>query len=134
VKNLRDMTSKARLLREAAACEPLWIVAHGASMGRTIPSGSSVRVAGAAAPRRGQVWAYVDGSGAVVVHRYRRRSATGHVLQGDTSSHSDAPVPTDQLIGRVTAVRSAGRLRSVGSFDRLRFEYRRVARRLRRDK
>jgi hypothetical protein len=126
-----DAGAKARLLREAATREPVWIAAQGASMGRTIPSGSSVRIAGAAAPRGGQVWAYLDGSGSVVVHRYRRHSETGHVLQGDASPHPDAPVGTEQLIGRVTAVRCAGRVRSVGSLDRWGFEFRRVRRALR---
>ena len=40
-----DASAKARLLRQAAESTPLWLVARGTSMGRTIPTGSSVLVA-----------------------------------------------------------------------------------------
>jgi len=125
-----DPSAKARLLREAAASGPLWLVARGTSMGRTIPTGSSVLVAEKSLPRRGQVWAYCEQSGDVVVHRYRRHTDRGHVLQGDTRTHTDAPVPDEQLIGRVTAVRLGGRVRSVGWSDRWHGECQRVARAL----
>lgn len=123
-----DVPTKARLLREAAAHEPLWIVAHGGSMGRTIPTGSSVLVAQCSSPRRGQIWAYCEPCGTVVVHRYRRRTEAGHVLQGDTRTRSDPPVGDDLLIGRVTAVRRGGRARSVGWRDRCRGECQRLPR------
>ena len=99
-------------------------------MGRAIPTGSSVLVAEKSLPRRGQVWAYCEQSGDVVVHRYRRRTDRGHVLQGDTRARTDAPVPDEQLIGRVTAVRLGGRVRSVGWSDRWYGECQRVARAL----
>src|SRR4051812_41371438 len=114
-----DASARARLLRRAAAREPLWIEAHGTSMGRTIPTGSSVLVTRSSTPRRGEVWAYCDASGAVVVHRYRCRTHAGHVLQGDTRTHGDAPVGDEQLIGRVRAVRRDGLLRSLGWRDRV---------------
>jgi hypothetical protein len=112
-----DASTKARLLRQAVAIAPLWMVARGGSMGRTIPTDASVLVAQAATPRRGQGWAYCDRSGGIVVHRDRRHTDAGHVLQGDTRAHPDAPVPDEQLIGRVTAVRRGGRVRSVGWTD-----------------
>jgi hypothetical protein len=122
--------SKARLLRQAAATTTLWIPARGASMGRAVPSGSSVLVAPYAPPRRGEVWAYCDESGTVVVHRYRRQRDTGHLLQGDTSASSDAPVRDEQLIGRVVAVRVDGRVRGLGRLDRWLGDSRRTSRAL----
>ena len=109
---------KARLLREAAATAPLWITARGTSMGRTVPTGASVLVARSAPPRSGQVWAYCDLSGRVVVHRYRRHTGAGHVLQGDTVTYPDAPIGDEQLIGKVTAVRRGEQVRSLGWTDR----------------
>lgn len=109
-----DPAVKARLFRQAAATKPLWFVARGTSMGRTIPTGSSVLVAQFTRPRRGQVWAYCDQAGGLVVHRYLRHTGAGHVLQGDTRIHPDAPVQDAQLIGRVTAVRRGDRVHSVG--------------------
>jgi phage repressor protein C with HTH and peptisase S24 domain len=123
-----DATVKARLLRQAAANAPLWIEARGDSMGRTIPTGASVLVAEDATPRRGQLWAYCDEAGRVVVHRYRRHTGAGHVLQGDTRVHPDAPVQDGRLIGRVTAVRRRGRVRAVGWSDRCVGECLRLAR------
>ena len=113
-----DASAKARLLREAAESASLWIAARGESMGRTIPTGSSVLVAEGSMPRRGEVWAYCDPSGNVVVHRYRRLTSAGHVLQGDTRTRPDPPVREEWLIGRVTAVRRGDRIRSVGWRDR----------------
>ena len=123
-----DASATARLLRRAAASAPLWIMARGDSMGRAIPTGSSVLIAPSSTPRRGQLWAYCDQSGGVVVHRYRRHTAAGHVLQGDTSAHPDSSVGDDQLIGRVTAVRRGDRVRSLGWSDRCVGECRRVPR------
>jgi hypothetical protein len=119
---------KARLLRRAASQAPLWIVAHGSSMGRTIPSGSSVLVVQSSMPRRGEVWAFCDSSGTVVVHRYQRRAGADHVFQGDTHAVVDAPVGDAQLIGRVSAVRRDGRVRTLGWTDRVLDECRRVRR------
>ena len=125
-----DASAKARLLRQAAASAPLWIVARGDSMGKSIPTGSSVLVAKYSTPRRGQVWAYCDQSGGVVVHRYRRHRDVGHVLQGDTRTHPDSPVHDGLLIGRVTAVRRGDRVRSVGWSDSCLAEGRRLRRAL----
>ena len=118
--------TKARLLRESAASAPLWIVTRGTSMGRAIPDGASVLVVPGATPRRGQVWVYCDESGDVVAHRYRRRTASGHVLRGDVRAYADAPIGDEQLVGRVTAVRCGDRVRAVGWRDRCVGECRRV--------
>jgi signal peptidase len=123
-----DPSVTARLLREAAAIAPLWLVARGDSMGRSVPNGASVLVARSPTPRRGEVWAYCERSGGVVVHRYRRHSGAGHVLQGDTRPKPDPPVPDDQLVGRVTAVRSGDRVRALGWGDRVVSAGRRAAR------
>jgi hypothetical protein len=113
-----DAAEKARLLRQAANTgTPLWIAAHGSSMGWTIRTGSKVHVVGNPDPRRGQLWAYCDGSGRVVVHRYRHRVDAGHVLQGDACARPDPPVDAEQLIGQVIAVRRGTRVRSVGRAD-----------------
>jgi hypothetical protein len=87
-------------------------------MGRTIPTGSAVLVANSGQPRRGQVWAYCNQAGALVVHRYRRQTDAGHVLQGDTCLRPDPPVEDARLVGRVIAVRRGGRARPVGWIDR----------------
>jgi hypothetical protein len=112
-------------------------------MGRSVPNGTSVLVVRSPTPRRGEVWAYCEESAGVVVHRYRRRTGAGHVLQGDTRPRPDPPVRDDQLVGRVTAVRSGDRVRALGWGDRIvgacqraarvaLARIRRVARRLRR--
>lgn len=121
-----EPTTRAQLLRRAAARGRLWVPAHGASMGWTVPTGSSVLVQAAPRPRRGEVWAYCGSDGGVVVHRYRRRLPAGHRLQGDTCVAPDAPVGDALLIGRVVAVRGRGRARRltrlnaiVGALQRL---------------
>lgn len=112
-----DAAAKVRLLRRAAATTPLWVGAKGSSMGWTIRSGSEVHVRTSASPRRGQVWAYCDDTGRLVVHRYRRRTEGGHVLQGDTCVRPDSPVDDARLVGKVVAVRRGGRTRSIGRTD-----------------
>jgi len=113
-----DTDEKARLLRQAASTgTPLWIAAKGPSMGWTIRTGSKVHVVGNRSPRRGQLWAYCDESGRVIVHRYRHRVGAGHVLQGDTCVRPDPPVRTEQLVGQVVAVQRGTRVRAVGRGD-----------------
>jgi hypothetical protein len=110
-----DADAKAQLLRQATNTgRPLWIAAHGSSMGWTIRSGSKVRVMANPNPRRGQLWAYCDDSGRVVVHRYRHRVDAGHVLQGDTCVRPDPPVDAGRLIGQVVAVQRGARVRFIG--------------------
>jgi hypothetical protein len=89
-------------------------------MGWTIPPGSSVHLVPSARPRRGQLWAYCDDTGAVVVHRYEYSADAGHVLRGDASRQYDRPVGDERIIGRVAAVRRGDRVPRVGSGFRLR--------------
>jgi hypothetical protein len=108
-----DAATSARLLHRAAAASPLWIPARGRSMGWTVPSGCDVLVTPSVHPRPGELWAYCAPSGAVVVHRYRKRTRAGHVLQGDACVRADPPIPSAVLVGRVIAVRTDGRVRPV---------------------
>jgi hypothetical protein len=115
-----DPDVKARLLRQAAGTgTPLWIAAYGPSMGWTIRTGSKVHVVQNPTPRAGQLWAYCDDTGRVVVHRYRHRIDAGHVLQGDTCVNPDPPVAAERLIGHVVAVQRGGRVRRIGRGDAL---------------
>jgi hypothetical protein len=84
-------------------------------MGWTIPPGSTVHVVPSAQPRRGQLWAYCDDAGTVVVHRYEYGADAGHVLRGDALRQFDAPVGDERIIGRVIAVRRGDRAPRVGS-------------------
>jgi hypothetical protein len=111
---------KASLLRRRAATQPIWIDVSGMSMGQRLPGGARVLVAAGLNPRRGEVWAFVDDDGHVVVHRLKRHAAGRSWLQGDANPSSDAPVPADRLIGRVTSVDMNGRTRSLGVAERWR--------------
>jgi hypothetical protein len=115
-----DPAAKTRLLRRAIAATPIWMPTHGSSMGRTIPPGAAVRVVPASRARRGQVWAYCDDDGRVVVHRYVRAENGSHILRGDASAVYDPPVGSDRIIGKVVAVRRDGRDRRVRSAFRIR--------------
>jgi hypothetical protein len=104
----RDPTVTARLLRTRAGTEPLWLPVTGRSMGRSIPGGARVRVTvDGRPPRRGQVWAFCNERGEIVVHRNRGTGPGGHRFQGDACIRSDSPVASQHLIGRVTAVEPA---------------------------
>ena len=110
---------KASLLRRRAATEPIWIEVSGMSMGRRLP-GERVLVAAGRNPRPGEVWAFVDDDGHVVVHRLNRHVGGRSWLQGDANPSSDVPVRADRLIGRVASVDVNGRIRSLGALERLR--------------
>ncbi|MFI5047343.1 MAG: nucleotidyltransferase family protein [Acidimicrobiia bacterium] len=94
----------AGLLRRRADLAPLWVDVRGRSMGWSIVDGARVRIEVAPRPRRGEVWAFVDDHGHVVVHRYRGKVGDGHRFQGDARVRPDAPVASEQLIGRVVAI------------------------------
>jgi hypothetical protein len=101
----RDPVTTARLLRTRARAEPLWLDVSGRSMGWSIPGGGRVRIDPVATePRRGEVWAFCDGRGEIVVHRHRATSGGAHRFQGDARVRADEPVATERLIGRVSAV------------------------------
>ena len=121
-------------LMRAAAADELVLQVDGGSMGSTIMAGSEVRVrAVSRPPRTAEVWAFCNGQGIVVVHRYRRRLPRGGGLQfrGDALPRYDLPIRETQLIGRVTHVRAAGRTRHFGEAERIRFILRRARSRVR---
>ncbi len=101
----RDPVTTARLLRTRAHAEPLWLDVSGRSMGWSIPGGGRVRVDPVSAePRPGEVWAFCDPQGEIVVHRHRTTVGGAHRFQGDARVRADEPVEPDRLIGRVGAV------------------------------
>lgn len=108
----------ASMLRQRVQREPLWIPVHGASMGRTIAAGSEVLIAARRAPRLGEVWAFCDERGTLVVHRYMGRRHDSLRMQGD-AQYEDPAVSADALIGRVIAVRREGRGRALGERERV---------------
>src|SRR5439155_10855322 len=62
----------AAALRARVAARSLWLDVSGPSMGRAILSGTRVLVVEADCPRWGEIWAFCDAGGAIVVHRFRR--------------------------------------------------------------
>src|SRR3954463_8003088 len=85
----------ARLLRaRLAGGQELWLPVDGRSMWPTIRPPATVRLVGAKGPRRGEVWAFVDDGGAIVVHRCARRVGPGSVFRGDGLPMADPWVPT----------------------------------------
>jgi hypothetical protein len=107
----------ASALRLTVSSNPLWLDASGTSMGRAIRPGSEVQVVAAPGPRRGQVWAFCDDAGAVVVHRCRGRRGDRFVFEGDATGHADRPVSVERLVGRVAAVRRGTSVRRLGRTD-----------------
>ena len=107
-------TAVASVLRRHLEQGPRWLDVDGPSMGTTIRAGDRVRVAAAAEPRRGEIWAFCKESGRVVVHRFRRRIDGHYNFQGDAVWRSDEPVDRRLLIGRVVAVERGGVARRVG--------------------
>ena len=86
-------------------------------MGRTIRPGSSVQIVAGDTPRFGEIWAFCNAEGAVVVHRYLGRDGGDYRFQGDATG-ADLPASPDLIIGRVTAVERRGDARAVHRFDR----------------
>jgi len=87
-------------------------------MGRTIRTDSEVLVAPSAEPRFGEVWAFCNADGTLVVHRFLRHRRGAFYFQGD-AHWPDPPVPRGRLVGRVVRVRQGGRERPLGRSDRL---------------
>jgi hypothetical protein len=77
-------------------------------MGSSIFPGSEVLVRGGTRPHPGEVWVFYDSEGRLVVHRHLW--TVGHVLrfQGDLRMYPDPGIVSDQLVGRVRAVRKNG--------------------------
>lgn len=114
-----DGEMRARVLRRRVEREALWMPVEGSSMGRAIGSDSRVLVTSAPAPRRGEVWAFVDTTGAVVVHRHRSSRGRLHWFRGDATERDDPPIPDSMLLGRVVCVATPAGTRRVGRRDRV---------------
>lgn len=95
----------ASVLRRRARTNGLWIDVDGTSMAPTIRPPARVLVVAAEHPRPGEIWAFVDDDGAVVVHRYLRRRRTGSLLlRGDGMHADDGFVVASHLVGRVARI------------------------------
>jgi hypothetical protein len=113
-------------LRDLAHESPLPLVVRGACMGPRLADGARVAVTRHRRYWPGDVVAFRSAEGPLLVHRLLgpwRRAGRWHLLaQGDALSRPDAPVPLDQLVGRVEGGASLtawrDRLRSVGRWAR----------------
>lgn len=88
-------------------------------MGRAVVGGERVLVVGGGQPRRGEIWAFVDETGVLVVHRYRSQVDGMMWFCGDTNAVDDRPVPLCAVVGRVVEVDRNGRRRRVGVESRI---------------
>ncbi len=100
--NASTAAAAARLLRSRAIEHDLWIDVTGVSMSPTLEPPARVLIRPAPRPRPGQVWAYVEDGGAIVVHRFLRRQRSGWLLfRGDGMPADDGVVADAHLVGRV---------------------------------
>lgn len=83
------------------------------------PSPGAVQLAAAARPRTGEVWAFVDAGGAIVVHRCDRRAGAGYLFRGDGLRRADPWVPAERVVARVVAVVDGRGVRPMGGADRV---------------
>jgi len=74
-------------------------------MGDTIKNGTEVQLVAASRPRRGEVWAYVDDEGRIVVHRFVGRRRRLLVFRGDAIASTDLLVAETRLAGKVVSGR-----------------------------
>lgn len=110
----------ARLLRTRVRTAAIDLPVAGSSMRGTISTGATVSVVAAPAPRRGEIWAFVDDQGTVIVHRVREIDGDTIVGRGTGNPIDDPPVHLDRLIGRVVASTSpSGVTTTFGEIDRL---------------
>src|SRR5439155_10635867 len=105
----------ASLFRRRAASTPLWLEVSGSSMGKTLQSGSRVLIVPSPRPRWGEIWAFYDRNGRLVVHRSRGPRGSEWLFQGDAVEVADPPVPDTMLIGRVATVQVGERALTVGA-------------------
>jgi putative nucleotidyltransferase-like protein/peptidase S24-like protein len=96
----------------------VWLVARGGSMSPTIRSGAQVLVE----PRQaddalhaGDVVFAAPRNASPVIHRVLRFDGNAAVLRGDALDYDDAPVDDAEILGRVTHVRRAGRIKALGN-------------------
>lgn len=98
----------ASVLRQRTREGGIWIDVDGTSMSPTIRPPARVLVVAAERPRPGEIWAFVDDGGAIVVHRFLRRRRSGSLLlRGDGMGADDGFVLATHLVGRVEHVEDA---------------------------
>jgi len=112
-----DPDAVAALLRRRVGESGLTVPVAGSSMAGTIESGSLAMIAPSDSPRPGQVWAFVDGSGRLVVHRIRTISADAVTHRGVGNSRDDQPVGRSRMVGRVVSSTSDGHTTKFGKLD-----------------
>jgi hypothetical protein len=100
--------AKAALLRRRLARESMWMPVDGPSMGSSIFPGSEVLVRGGTRPHPGEVWVFYDADGRLIVHRHVWTVREVLRFQGDLRMYPDPAITSDQLVGRVRAVRKNG--------------------------
>lgn len=113
-----DADAVARLLRARVGDAPVELAVTGSSMAGVIATGSIVVIEAADRPRRGEIWAFVDDDGGVVVHRLREIDGDVVIGRGTGNPLDDDPVATDRLIGRVSAATQGDEHRRFGAWDR----------------
>jgi signal peptidase I len=95
-------------LRDLAREGPVAVTVRGASMAPLLADGDRVEVAPALLYWPGDVVAFRDDQGRLIVHRLLGyRSQGGRIAgltRGDAATGLDAPIPLDRLLGRVVAV------------------------------
>jgi len=84
-----------------------------------IESGSVATISPSSDPRPGQVWAFVDDSGRLIVHRIRTISADAVTHRGVGNARDDQPVGRSRMVGRVVSSTSHGHSTKFGSLDAL---------------
>ncbi|MDW3217470.1 MAG: S24/S26 family peptidase [Acidimicrobiales bacterium] len=133
-----DADAVARLLRARVGDAPVELAVAGSSMAGVIATGSTVVIEAADRPRRGEIWAFVEDDGRVVVHRVRELDGDLVIGRGAGNPLDDDPVARDRLVGRVSAATHGGQVRRFGAWDRRRshvsFTLRRLLRRFRRSR
>jgi hypothetical protein len=127
---LSEGEAAARVLRRRVADRDVWLSVTGWSMWPTVRPPARVLVSSSTTPRRGEVWAFVAPSGAIVVHRCERRVGTMFLFRGDGFRHDDPLVSRGLLIGRVRRAEDADGTRAFGLADRARGAARSTLRRL----
>ena len=130
-----DPDVTARLLRGRLADGPLELPVSGSSMRGVIESGAIVDLSAADEPRVGEIWAFVDDDGNLVVHRIRHVAPDQVVGRGSGNIRDDAPVRRHRLVGRVRTATTEHGPRTFGEGDRRRaavaFRLRELARSVR---
>jgi len=112
-----DPDAVANLLRRRVNESELELPVTGSSMLGAIDSDSVVRLVASSRPRPGEVWAFVDNDGRLIVHRIRRLRPDTVTHRGVGNSRDDEPVSRTRMVGRVVSSSGRGRSRRFGSLD-----------------